>query len=94
MKEQNNKAEKNSDSMTPEPAFETITYFCKKKRVQKDEFVQNLPIELVEYRLPNEEQACSCCGGSLHEMRVDNVRNNTIYNFLSSNFKKINKIYI
>ena len=30
--------------------------------------LENLPVETVEYRLSNEEQVCSCCGGSLHEM--------------------------
>ncbi|WP_255477281.1 hypothetical protein [Bacillus sp. BB56-3] len=26
---------------------------------------------MVEYRLPNEEQVCSFCGGALHEMSVE-----------------------
>ncbi len=44
---------------------------------------------MVEYRLSNEGEVCSCYVGALHEMRVDNVRNNTIYNFISSNLKKL-----
>ncbi|WP_242214662.1 transposase [Bacillus cereus group sp. BfR-BA-01383] len=40
-----NEAEKKSDSETPEPAVETITYRRKKKRGHTDESVQNLPVE-------------------------------------------------
>ncbi|SME38896.1 putative Helix-turn-helix domain of transposase IS66 [Bacillus mobilis] len=74
-----NKAEKESDSETPEePAVETIIYRRKKKRVHRDESVQNLPVETVEHRLPNGEQVCSCCGGALHEMSVEVRRELTI----------------
>uniref|UniRef100_UPI00359C14AB IS66 family transposase zinc-finger binding domain-containing protein n=1 Tax=Bacillus pseudomycoides TaxID=64104 RepID=UPI00359C14AB len=66
-----NETEKESDSETPEPAIETITYCRKKKRGHRDESVQNLPVETIESRLPNEEQVCSCCGGALHEMSVE-----------------------
>nr|WP_252195839.1 transposase [Bacillus mycoides] len=66
-----NEAEKESDSETPEPAVETITYRRKKKRGHRNKSVQNLPIETFEYRLPDEEQVYSCCGGALHEMSVE-----------------------
>ncbi|MFS0667703.1 IS66 family transposase [Peribacillus frigoritolerans] len=66
-----NEAEKESDTEVPEPAVETITYRRKKKRRHRDESVQNLPIETIEYRLADEEQVCSCCGGALHEMSVE-----------------------
>ncbi|PGU02839.1 IS66 family transposase [Bacillus cereus] len=66
-----NEAEKESDSETPEPAVETITYRRKKKRGHRAESVQNLPIETVKYRLLDEKQVCSCCGGTLHEMSVE-----------------------
>ena len=33
--------------------------------------LENLPTETVEYRLPVEEQVCSCCGGPLHEMSTE-----------------------
>lgn len=33
--------------------------------------LENLPTETVEYRLSEEEQPCSCCGGSLHEMSTE-----------------------
>ena len=33
--------------------------------------LEDLPVETVEYRLPAEEQICSCCGGPLHEMSTE-----------------------
>jgi transposase len=45
---------------------QTIAYERKKpgrKPVPKD-----LPMERIEYRLPEEEQICTACGGPLHEM--------------------------
>lgn len=30
-----------------------------------------MTLETVEYRLSAEEQVCSCCGGSLHEMSTE-----------------------
>jgi transposase len=40
--------------------------------------LENLPVETIEYRLPEEEQVCSCCSGSLHEMSTE-VRQELIY---------------
>jgi transposase len=45
---------------------QTVTYDRKKpgrKPIPKD-----LPMERIEYRLPEEEQICTACGGHLHEM--------------------------
>jgi len=48
---------------------ETVTYTRKKKTVgHREEMVADLPTEVVEHKLPEEEQVCSCCGGHLHEM--------------------------
>ena len=33
--------------------------------------LENLPVETIEYRLSDEEQVCSCCGGNLHEMSTE-----------------------
>ena len=33
--------------------------------------LENLPVETIEYRLSEEEQVCSCCGGNLHEMSTE-----------------------
>lgn len=55
----------------PEPTVETITYRRRKKRGQRKLMLENLPAETIEYRLSNEEQVCSCCGGNLHEMSTE-----------------------
>jgi transposase len=33
--------------------------------------LENLPVDTVEYRLPTDEQVCSCCAGTLHEMSTE-----------------------
>ena len=33
--------------------------------------IKDLPVETIEYRLPQEKQVCSCCGNSLHEMSTE-----------------------
>ena len=33
--------------------------------------LKDLPVEVIEYKLPEEEQICSCCGGALHEMSTE-----------------------
>jgi len=53
------------------PTVETITYKCKKKRGQRQATLENLPTESIEYRLSDEEQVSSCCGGKVHEMSTE-----------------------
>src|SRR5690625_525877 len=69
-----NEAEATADAEVPEPTVETITYNRKKKRGVRDQKLENLPTETIEYRLSNERQVCSCCAGTLHEMSIE-VRN-------------------
>ncbi|MFB4166293.1 IS66 family transposase [Alteribacillus sp. JSM 102045] len=69
-----NEAEIEKDPKVEEPTVETITYDRKKKRSSRQTNVESLPSETVEYRLPVEEQACSCCGGALHEMSTETRR--------------------
>ncbi|MFD1068296.1 IS66 family transposase, partial [Oceanobacillus locisalsi] len=66
-----NETEDTSDSSSEEPTIETITYKRQKQKGQRDQKLENLPAETVEYRLPDEEQVCSCCDGPLHEMSKD-----------------------
>lgn len=63
-----NEAEITADSKVEEPTIETITYKRKKAKGQRELMLENLPTETIEYRLSDEEQVCSCCGESLHEM--------------------------
>lgn len=51
-----------------EPVVETVTYERRKKQPgQREEWLQNLPVERVEYHGRPEEQVCPSCGGELHE---------------------------
>ncbi|QQE78833.1 IS66 family transposase [Alicyclobacillus sp. SO9] len=69
-----NEAESEADP-TPEEPKETITYERKKKQTgQREELLKDLPVERIEYRLPEEEQICSCCGNPTHEMSTETRR--------------------
>ncbi|WP_222422772.1 transposase, partial [Aeribacillus pallidus] len=47
-----NEAEVESNVKAEEPTVETITYRRKKKRGQRQATFENLPMETIEYRLP------------------------------------------
>ena len=48
---------------------ETITYQRKKKpTAPREDKLKNLPVEVIEYRLEEQERVCPCCQGELHEM--------------------------
>lgn len=66
-----NEAEDTANPTLEEPTIETITYKRKKNKGQRDKQLENLPKETIEYRLPIEEQVCSCCDGQLHEMSTE-----------------------
>ena len=68
-----NEAEGTSAPTVEEPTVETVTYKRKKQRGQREQKLENLPTETMDYRLSDEEQVCSCCGGDLHDMSA-NVR--------------------
>jgi transposase len=60
-----NEAEVEAKPEIPEPTFEEITYTRRKKSGHKEVQLKDLPVETIEYRLPEEEQVCSCpdkCG--------------------------------
>jgi len=58
-----------SPNEAKEPEIETITYQRRKKQAgQREDKLKDLPVEVIEYRLPEEEQVCPCCQGALHEM--------------------------
>jgi transposase len=59
----------------PEPTVEEITYKRKKKQKgHREEMLKDLPVEVVEHKLPEEEQVCDVCGGDMHEMSVEITR--------------------
>ena len=66
-----NEAEITADDKVEEPTVETITYRRKKSSGQLEAMLENLPTETINYRLTEEEQACLCCGETLHEMSTE-----------------------
>lgn len=66
-----NEAEDTANPTLEEPTFETVTYKRKKNKGQRDQQLENLPKETIEYHLPLEEQVCLCCDGKLHEMSTE-----------------------
>lgn len=61
-------AELESDAKAVEPTVEEITYKRRKTKGKNDKMFEDLPVEIVEYRLTEEEQACPACHEHLHEM--------------------------
>jgi hypothetical protein len=66
-----NETEVEAQPVPAEPTVETITYQRRKQRGHRETVLENLPVETVEYRLPVEEQVCSCYGGPLHETSTE-----------------------
>lgn len=66
-----NEAEATVDPKVEEPTIETITYKRKKQLGERDRKLENLPTETIHYRLSDEEQVCSCCSGTMHEMSTE-----------------------
>jgi len=61
-------AENTAVSKEPEPAVEEISYTRRKRVGKREEDLSGLSVEVVEHKLPTEEQSCGECGGALHEM--------------------------
>ncbi len=61
-----NEAEADRQPFVAEPDTETISY--QRKRNKRGENIQHLPVEVIEYILPEDEQACPKCGDHLHVM--------------------------
>ncbi|MEA4884634.1 MAG: IS66 family transposase, partial [Clostridia bacterium] len=66
-----NEAESEAQPLLAEPTIEKITYERRKRVGRREAMLEDLPVETVEYRLPKEEQVCSCCGSPLHEMSTE-----------------------
>lgn len=66
-----NEAEAEAQPLLAEPTLEKITYQRKKQRGHREAMLKDLPVETIEYHLPEGEQACEQCGSPLHEMTVE-----------------------
>jgi len=66
-----NELEVVAEPTAAEPTLEKITYHRRKEKGRREVQLENLPVETIEYRLPVEEQVCTCCGNALHEMSTE-----------------------
>jgi transposase len=57
----------------PEPETEEIIYRRKKQKGKREEDLSRLPVERIEYELPEPERACPECGETMRDVGV-NVR--------------------
>jgi len=78
---------------SPEPTIEEVTYRRKKRTGQREEKFADLPVEVIEYRLPAEEQVCSCCGGDMHEMSTEERQELKIVPAVQKVVKHVRHIY-
>ncbi len=70
-----NEAEVYAEPLAPEPELcEVENHYRKKRRQATDRLPENLPVEVVEHRLPEGEQNCPACAGPLHVMGKEVVR--------------------
>ena len=63
-----NEAEKESRLEKEEPTIEEIIYKRNKKKGLNKKSFEDLPVERIEYTLPEEERVCPECNNDLHEM--------------------------
>lgn len=58
-----------------EPTIEEINYTRKKKQKgQREEMLKDLPVEIIEHKLPESEQVCYVCGSEMKEISVEVTR--------------------
>lgn len=50
----------------PEPELEQVTYQRRKRRGKRELDLSGLPVEQIVHELPQDEQVCPECGGSMH----------------------------
>ncbi|WP_297202006.1 transposase [Thermanaeromonas sp.] len=60
-----NEAEAEARPEKSEPDLETITYQRRKTRTRREMNLEDLPVEVVEHRLPEEERVCQSSRRSL-----------------------------
>lgn len=68
-----NEAESDAQPEILEPAIEEVLVKRKKQQGHREEMLKDLPLETIEYHLPEEEQICTC-GCKLHVMSRETRR--------------------
>ena len=70
-----NEAELTADAKASEPKLvEVEKHYRKRKRLVNDKLPEDIPVEIMEYSLPEADQICSECGEALHIMGRDSRR--------------------
>jgi transposase len=65
-----NEAEDQADGTLPEPTYEQITYKRKKRVGKREEDLSGLPVERIDYELPESERTCPECGDVMRDIGV------------------------
>ena len=65
-----NEVEEQSDSELPEPTYEQITYERKKRIGKRKDDLSGLPVERIDYELPESERICPDCGKVMGDIGV------------------------
>jgi len=64
-----NEAESSADLSRPEPEItEVKAYYRKRTRLTTDKLPEDLPVEIIEHELKEEDRNCPECGSDLHAM--------------------------
>lgn len=63
-----NEAEQEAKANVKEPELEDITYKRRKGKNKKKKSFEDLPVEVIEYHLDEENKICPQCGNQLHVM--------------------------
>lgn len=64
-----NEAEANYTAIAPEPELSEVkAHYRKRTRLTTDKLPEDLPVEIIEHELPEQERICPVCGGPLHTM--------------------------
>lgn len=66
-----NEAEVTARKELEEPGLEKVTYERTKKRGLNKPSFKDLPVERIEYEIPESEQVCDDCNAVMHEMSVE-----------------------
>jgi len=66
-----NEAEAEADAAAPEPEYEEIKYKRRKAKGKREKDLYGLPVQRIDYELPEEERVCPECGGVMHDIGVD-----------------------
>jgi transposase/uncharacterized coiled-coil protein SlyX len=69
-----NEPEDQADPSLPEPTYEELTYTRKKRKGKRSDDLSGLPLERIDYELPESERTCPECGEIMHDIGVT-IRN-------------------